>query len=118
MRKIIIPLIVIFITLGFTTDLSKKELEEHTIDEIYLKKDLPYGTLDDEGNSIDEIFLKSSLKNGRYDVTISDGPGDLFKVDGTDYYIKFLGYYGYVGYYGDKGILDINGYNKHFYKKK
>lgn len=95
---------------------SKGKMDEYSIDDIYQKIDLDYGTLDEQGQSIDFIFTKASLKAGRYEITISDGPGDLYEINGTDYYLTFSSYYGYAGY-GDEGIIEINSYGSgSFYK--
>jgi len=102
---------------SFISDVDKKELEECRIDEVYVKKTLPYGSLGEDGRAIDCIYVKGTIDNGRYDVSISDGKGDLYNVNGTDYYITFTSFHGYAGY-AEEGILDINGYNAYFYKKK
>lgn len=96
-----------------------QEYEEHDVDEFYKKIELDYGTLDESGQSIDFIFIKTELKEGKYEIEITDGPGDLYEIKGTDMYIKFRGYYGYAGY-GEEGILVVgsSAYSSTFYKKE
>ncbi len=95
-------LIIFFITLLSTANST----DEYNIDEIYEKVQLDGGTLDDEGDDIDFILVKTELKQGEYEIEITDGPGDLYEVKGTDYFLKFRSYYGYAGY-GNKGLLII-----------
>jgi hypothetical protein len=80
--------------------------EQYDIDAIYKKVDLDSGTLDDDGEDIDHIFVQTELKEGKYEIEITDGPGELYEVKGTDLYLKFRSYYGYAGY-GDEGLLII-----------
>ena len=96
-----------------------QDYEEHDIDEFYKKIDLDYGTLDESGSSIDFIFVKTELKQGKYEIEITDGPGDLYEIKGTDMFVKFRGYYGYAGY-GEEGILVVgtSAYSSTFYKKE
>jgi len=96
-----------------------QDYEEHDVDEFYKKIDLDYGTLDESGHSIDFIFVKTELKQGKYEIEITDGPGDLYEIKGTDMFIKFRGYYGYAGY-GEEGILVVgtSAYSSTFYKKE
>lgn len=98
----------IIIFTSFKNDISKIS-SEYTIDDIYSKIELDSGTLDEDGEEIDFIFTKDEIKAGRYEISITDGPGDLYEIKGTDYYIQFVGYYGYAGY-GDEGLLVINPY--------
>ncbi|SRR5690554_6254710 len=99
------------------TLLNGSSNEEYVIDEIYEKIDLEYGTLDEDGNDIDFLFSPSSIKQGSYEIEITDGPGDLYEIKGTNYFLKFTSYYGYAGY-GDEGILIIGAstYNRKFIK--
>ncbi|MDQ1770220.1 hypothetical protein GQR60_14595 [Labilibaculum sp. A4] len=117
LRLLVFSVSILFLFTGSTLPSSNKtKMDEYSIDDIYQKIDLDYGTLDEQGQSIDCIFTKSSLKAGRYEITISDGPGDLYEINGTDYYLTFTSYYGYAGY-GDEGIIEINAYGSgSFYK--
>ncbi|MFC3199616.1 hypothetical protein ACFOET_18510 [Parapedobacter deserti] len=107
------PLIVILSLLMINSSSS----EEYDIDEIYEKIELDYGTLDEDGNDISYIFTPTSIKQGRYEIEIADGSGDLYEIKGTNYFLKFTSYYGYAGY-GDEGILIIgsNPYDRSFIK--
>lgn len=95
-----------------------QEYEEYDIEEFYKKIELESGTLDQDGGDIDFIFVETELEQGQYEIEITDGPGDLYEIRGTDYYIKFKLYYGYAGY-GDEGILDVGTsvWSSTFYKK-
>lgn len=90
---------------------------EHAIEEIYQKVNLESGTLDENGDELDFIFVPAKLKTGKYEIEVADGPGDLYEIKGTDYYIKFRLYYGYAGY-GQEGLLiiDTYSYNNKFIK--
>jgi len=74
--------------------------------------------LDKEGNQIEFVFVKTVLKEGKYKIEITDGPGDLYEVKGTDYFIKLGVYYGYAGY-SEEGTLDVgsSAWSSTFYKK-
>ncbi len=73
--------------------MTNNSSDSYVIDEIYEKFDLDYGTLDDQGNSIDFIFLISDLETGTYEIELTDGPGDLYQVKGTDFYLTFNRYF-------------------------
>ncbi len=100
-------------------NLSAQEYEEHGIDSFYKKIELDDGALDEDGDEIDFIFYETKIEEGQYEIEITDGPGDLYEVKGTDYFIKFRFYYGYAGY-GDEGVLDvgISAWSSTFYKKE
>ncbi|TDS14949.1 hypothetical protein [Sphingobacterium paludis] len=100
--------IVLMLFTSFKID-KNKLLEEYSIDQIYSKVELDSGTLNEDGEEIDFIFTEDQIKAGRYEVSITDGPGDLYEIKGTDYFIKFIGYYGYAGH-GEEGLLIINSY--------
>jgi hypothetical protein len=59
------------------------------------------------------------LKTGKYEIEITNGPGDLYEIKGTNMFIKFRGYYGYAGY-GEEGILVVgnSAYLSTFFKKE
>lgn len=96
---------------------SQPTVEEYDIDEIYEKVDLEYGTLNEDGDPTDCIYRPITLQEGKYGIEISDGPGDLYEINGTDYFIKFTSYYGYAGY-GEEGVLIIGqtSYDRKFIK--
>ena len=96
-----------------------QKYEEHGVDEFYKKIELNDETLDESGKSIDFIFIKTEFELGKYEIEITDGPGDLYEIKGTDMFIKFRGYYGYAGY-SEGGILVVgsSAYLSTFYKKE
>jgi hypothetical protein len=89
----------------------------YTVDEFYKKLELDYGTLDEDGNTIEFIFIKTTLEEGKYEIELTDGPGDLYEIKGTDIFITFNGYFGYAGY-GTECILKVSGgyYSSTVYK--
>lgn len=117
LKSLVFTISILFLFTGSTLPNSNNtKMDEYSIDDIYQKINLDYGTLNEQGQSIDFVFTKSSLKAGRYEVSIADGPGDLYEINGTSYYVTFTSYYGYAGY-GDEGILEINSYGSgSFYK--
>jgi len=78
---------------------------EYNVEEFYRKVELD-DTLDENGDGIDFVFVKTEIKQGRYEVELTDGPGDLYEIKGTDYYVEFRSYFGYAGY-GTKGLLIV-----------
>ena len=97
MKKAITLFVLIFIS-NMLLSQSLEDLESYTVDEIYKKLELDYGTLDDEGNNIEYVFVKTELDSGTYEVSLSDGPGDLYEINDTDIFITFRSYFGYAGY--------------------
>lgn len=93
------------------------DLDSYTVDNFYKKIELDYGTLGEDGRSIDFVFVKTDLDAGTYEIELTDGPGDLYEVKGTDIFIEFRGYFGYAGY-GTECILKVEGgyYSSTVYK--
>ena len=118
-RSLILGLLLVLGLFGFTAIKTNNLMSNdgYTVDEFYKKIDLDYGTLDESGSSIDFIFVKTELDEGKYEIELTDGPGDLYEVKGTDIYITFNGYFGYAGY-GTECILKVNGgyYSSTVYK--
>lgn len=118
-KKLLLGLLLIMGLFSFTLINTNKTMSNdgYTVDEFYKKIDLDAGTLDESGNSIDFVFVKTSLDAGKYEIELTDGPGDLYEVKGTNIYITFNGYFGYVGY-GTECILKVNGgyYSSTVYK--
>lgn len=129
--KLITGISIIIALLSFSTG-SKNELSNirnvvennninslsndgYTVDEFYKKVDLDYGTLDEDGQQIDFIFVKTSIDAGDYEIELTDGPGDLYEIKGTDLYVTFNGYFGYAGY-GTECILRVEYYSSTIYK--
>ena len=48
-----------------------------------MKIDLDNGKLDERGQSSDFVFVKIDLDAGKYEIEITDGPGDLYEIKGT-----------------------------------
>ncbi len=113
----------LFFTIGFLIFSSSAiaqsldDLDSYSVDEFYKKIELDYGTLDEDGQSIDFVFVKTDLESGIYEIELTDGPGDLYEVKGTDIYIEFRGYFGYAGY-GTECIMKVEGgyYSSTVYK--
>lgn len=117
-RKISSPKLIIFLFLLIVPGIIEaQDFEEHEIDQFYKKVELEDGILNEEGEEIDFILTKEAMEDGKYEVEITDGPGDLYQVKDTKYFVKFEGYYGYAGY-GDKGILVVESYSGSFYEKQ
>ena len=102
--------ILVFCLAGHSQSLS--DADSYTIDQIYKKVELDYGTLGPDGQPIECVFVEADIKDGTYEIDITDGPGELYEIKDTDYYISFNGYFGYAGY-STKCILKKsgNGYN-------
>ena len=118
MKKIYI---ILTLALSFhitTYSQTYKNWEDEDVEEFYEKANVKYGTLGEDGRIISFVLIPSSMKQGVYDVEIADYKNDLYEIKGTDYYIKFRGYYGYAGY-GDEGVLVVgsSSYSSTFYKK-
>lgn len=98
MKQNLIITIILTIFLSSAVGQSLDDLDSYSVDEFYKKIELDYGTLDEDGQSIDFVFIKTELESGTYEIELTDGPGDLYEVKGTDIYIEFRGYFGYAGY--------------------
>jgi spore germination protein GerM len=57
-----------------------QNFEDHDIDQFYKKVELEDGILNEEGEEIDFILTKESMEDGKYEVEITDGPGELYRV--------------------------------------
>ncbi len=105
--------------MGFTSkdSIFLTSKEGYTVNAFYKKIDLDYGTLDQNGNLINFIFVKTELEEGEYKIEITDGPGSLYNIKGTNLYIKFNGFFGFAGY-GTECILKVKGsyYSSTVYK--
>lgn len=97
---------------------GQEEYEEYDIDEFYKKVELEHGVLNEEGEEIDYVFKEETMEEGKYEVEITDGPGDLYEIKGTGYFVRFDDYYGHAGY-GDEGILKVGSWSSaSFYKRE
>ncbi len=118
MKKILILLTLGIVQVSIMNAQSYKDWDDYGIEEFYEKVDVESGTLNEEGEEIDFVFVTTEMKQGTYEIEITDYKNDLYHIKGTDFYLKFRGYYGYAGY-GDEGILVV-GYSiwsSTFYKK-
>ena len=117
MKHYLIITIFFAIFSGSAIGQSLDDLDSYTVDEFYKKIELDYGTLGEDGRPIDFVFVKTELESGTYEIGLTDGPGDLYEVKGTDIYIEFRGYFGYAGY-GTECIMKVEGgyYSSTVYK--
>ena len=97
---------------------SYKDWDYENVEEFYEKVNTKNGTLGDDGRKINLVLIPTDIDRGIYEVEITDFKNDLYEIKGTDYYIKFRGYYGYAGY-GDEGVLEVgtSAWSSTFYKK-
>jgi hypothetical protein len=116
MKKYLYIIVLVCIS-NFSFSQSLDDLDSYTVDEFYKKVELDAGTLGEDGSSIDFVFVKTSLESGTYEIELTDGPGDLYEVKGTDIFIDFRGYFGYAGY-GTECIMKVEGgyYSSTVYK--
>ena len=118
MRLTLLATSIAILAFSATTAFGQDGWEEHTIEGFYTKVDLKDGVLDESGNSIDFVFVPAEIKEGAYEIEITDGPGDLYEIKGTEYFCKFTSYYGYAGY-GEEGVLKVeSGYHASAFFKK
>lgn len=94
----------VFVLISFILGASFET--EYGVEDFYRKVELDDNTLDEDGREIEFVFVKTDIKQGRYEVEIADGPGELYEIKGTEYYVKFRSYFGYAGY-GTEGILIV-----------
>lgn len=87
--------------------------DEYSIDAIYEKVDVDYGTLsvDNYGNmhDVNYILVKTKLKSGKYEVELTRKDSNLYHICGTKYYIKTRYCYEYATY--DDAILVVDYYS-------
>ncbi len=108
MKKILLTAFLLMAGISFGQSLE--ELEDYSVDKIYKKIEVDYGTLDDEGDEIEFILVETELDTGIYEIELTDGPGDTYEIKGTDIFVTFNYYFGYAGY-GTECYLEVtNGY--------
>jgi len=117
-RNLLIGLLLLGL-FGFTSKSTNNSMSNdgYKVDEFYKKIELDYGALDENGSPIDFIFVKTDLEEGKYEIELTDGSGDLYEIKSTDIFVTFNGYFGYDGY-GTECILKVNGgyYSSTVYK--
>ena len=87
---------------------SLEDLDDYDVDTFYKKVEVDDGTLDEDGDEIDFIFVETDLDRGKYQIEITDGPGDLYEIKDTEIFVTFRSYFGYAGY-GTECILEVTG---------
>lgn len=117
MKKFKYIILIILAPLFSLQGQSLEDLDDYSVEKFYKKLELDYGTLDDDGEEIDFVFIETELDRGKYQIELSDGPGDLYHIKDTDIYITFSHYFGYAGY-GTECILEVTGgyYSATLYK--
>jgi hypothetical protein len=107
MKKIL--LIIISLTSNYLVAQSLEDLDSYEVKQFYKQIELDDGTLDEDGDETEFIYVKTDpeLSEGKYEIELTDGPGDLYKIKNTNLYVVFRGYYGYAGY-ADECILEIS----------
>jgi len=118
MKSLFIILPLLFSLQLTTYSQTYKDWEDEDVEEFYEKVTVKNGTLGEDGRKISFVFVPTTIKQGVYEVEIADFKNDLYEIKGTDYYVKFRGYYGYAGY-GDEGVLVVGSstWSSTFYKK-
>ncbi len=82
-----------------------------------MKVELPYGTIDSNGNKISYVYKSVAAPDvGEYKIEITDSVGELFEIKGTDLLMIFRNYHGYTGY-SEEGVLNIGSSYSIYYKK-
>lgn len=92
-----------------------KKWEQNDIKKFYSKQDLPYDSLDKEGEEIKEVYVPTNLKNGTYKVELLKISSKIYQLRGTNIYILFR--YSPYYYSYDEGVLVVSYNSGTFYKK-
>lgn len=108
MKKILF-LFIVFISCSFYLS-----AEEYDVEAIYEKVDVNNDetiAIDNYGNSheVDYLLVETSLKEGNYEVELTRKDSNLYRVEGTDIYIKTKYCYEYAN--RDDAILVVNYYS-------
>ncbi len=107
-KKISALLLLFVTTISFSQSLD--DLDSYDIEKVYKKVELDNETLDEDGDEIEFIFVETEfdVQRGKYEIELTDGPGDLYEIIDTGYFVIFRSYYGYAGY-SDECILEVTG---------
>lgn len=118
MKKTFIILILVLLCQMTCYSQMYENWEDEDVEEFYEKIMLKNGSLGEDGRRSSCVFVPTTIKQGLYEVEITDYKNDLYEIKGTEYYVKFRGYYGYAGY-GDEGVLVVgsSAWSSTFYKK-
>lgn len=115
-KKLFNPTCLLFLVLLFSS--FSFQTKEYKIDSFYERIEFKEKALDEKGNIIKHVYIETELENGVYSIEISDTNANLYNINGTNYYIKFWGFYGFAGF-AEKGTLVVKtGFmNSKFIKK-
>lgn len=93
------------------------EPETHDVVNIYEKKELERGTLNEEGEEISFVLVPAKLEAGKYDVEICDNVSPtVYNIRGTDLYVEFRFEPFLTGL--EKGVLEWDYESGTFYKSE
>lgn len=117
MKQSFLLLLLIIASFGIKAQ-EYKNWENEDVQEFYEKIPVKNGTLNEDGEEISFVLVPKAIKQDVYKVEIADFKNDIYEIKGTNYFVKFRGYYGYAGY-GDEGVLVVGNtaYSSTFYKK-
>lgn len=93
------------------------EPETHNVVNIYEKKELERGSLNEEGEEISFVLVPAKLKAGKYNVEIGDKVGSkVYNIRGTNLYVEFR--FNPFLFRFDEGLLDWGYGHGTFYKSE
>lgn len=117
--KFIITIFLLLSTVVCSFSQAYKEWDSYTGEGLFKKLELPYGSLDQNGNQIYSggVYTPTTIKQGVYEVELKkESSNDLFLIKGTEIYIKFRSS---KPYSSSEGILDVGAYGRcEFYEKE
>lgn len=118
MKKLFVLLILVLSIQITSYSQTYKTWENENVAEFYEKVAVKNGTLAEDGKNISYVFVPAIIKQGEYEVKIADYKNDLYEIKGTDYYVKFKGFFGFAGY-GKEGVLVVGSsvWSNTFYRK-
>ncbi len=109
----------LFIILSFMFVAVCTYADEYTVEVILEKEEVPSNTyaLDayDDLSKVEYILWPAKLDEGKYSVNITRKDADLYKIDGTDLYIKTKYCYEYC--YSEEVILVVYTTSRYSYGK-
>ncbi len=82
-------LFILLATIPFQNISGQNANETFEVSEVYKQVYLEFGSLDENGDPIDYVFEKSQMEVGEFNVVIRQGPGNLYEITGTSFYITF-----------------------------
>lgn len=105
MKKAILTASVLLLLGCSLTAHALSEPETHDVVNIYEKKELERGTLNEEGEEIEFVLVPTKLEAGKYDVEICDNVSPtVYNIRGTDLYVEFR--FNPFLFRFDEGLLD------------